>query len=218
MPNSKGCGLFLFKTGDLGLRDRRGFSLVEIMVVLAIIGGLLVMITPRLQDKRSAIQGAVREIATLTREVHNHARLFNSTYRLVIEMNPEEGHTYWIESAPGNIALMSEEQAKENANLSEEERAKLQERTGFSEDSRILKKRQSLPRGLFFGGVEYGNRLEAINEGRAYIHFFPQGLTEEAVIHLTDQKTLNWSLALHPITGVCDIFDGKKTLKDLRAE
>jgi general secretion pathway protein H len=197
---------------------KNGFTLIEVMVVLAIIGAILVTVAPRLVDKKTTMKTTVRAFASTTREIHNAARLFNSTYRLVISMDAEEGHSYYIESAPGNVPLLTEEQQADDSKLSKEELEEKAKKNGFSADARILKSPVSLPRGLYFDEIEYGNRPTAINAGKAYIHFLPQGLVEEAVIHLTDRKTLNWTIAIHPITGQSDIFDGKKALKELRAE
>ncbi len=197
---------------------KNGFTLIEVMVVLAIIGAILVTVAPRLVDRKTTMKSTVRAFASTTREIHNASRLFNSTYRLVISMSAEEGHSYYIESAPGNVPLLTDDQLKDESKLSDEELEEKQKKIGFSADARILKSPVSLPRGLFFEEIEYGNRSYVISEGKAYIHFLPQGLVEEAVIHLTDRKTLNWTIAIHPITGQSDIFDGKKPLKELRTE
>lgn len=199
---------------------KNGFTLIEILVVLAIIGGILVTVAPRLGDKKTQMQSTVRALASTSREIHNAARLFNSTYRLVINMDAEEGHSYYIESAPGNIALLTDEQQKEaekNKTIGDDDEEK-KTKGLFSEDARILKSPVSLPRGLFFEEVEYAGRPAPLNVGKAYIHYLPQGLVEEAAIHITDRKTLNWTIAIHPITGLTDIFDGKKSLKELRSE
>ena len=206
------------KNGLRSIATELGFTLIEIMVVLAIIGGILVTIAPRLMDKKTQMKATVREFASTVREVHNAARLFNATYRIVIDINDEEGHGYSVESAPGNVSLMSDEQEKEFAKLTEEQKKEAQAQNQFSPDERVLKKPVKLPRGLFFEEVEFGNRSYALNSGKVYIHFLPQGLTEEAVIHITDKKGLDWTIALHPITGQADLFDGKKTLKELRVE
>ncbi len=197
---------------------KNGFTLIEVMVVLAIVGALVVTIAPRLVDKKTQMKSVVREFAATTREIHNAARLFNSTYRLVIEMNSEGGHQYYVEAAPGNVVLLNEEQQKDFESLSEKEKEEAKKKSQFTPDERVMKKPRQLPSGLFFEEVEYGNRTFALNTGKAYIHFFPQGLTEEAVIHITDKKSLDWTIALHPITGHADLFDGKKLLKDLRSE
>lgn len=200
----------------MSTQDRRGFTLIELLVVLAIIGGILAIVSPRLLDKKSKMKEAVRELAGLVREVHNAARLHNQTFRLVIKMS-EKGHSYSLEAAPGNVTLMTEEQAEDEEKSSTfDSREKSKKKNQFSEDSRFLKKPRELPRGFYFGEIEYGNRSEAVGDGTAYIHFFPQGLVEEAVIHLTDRRKLNWTIALHPITGRANLYEGKVPLKELR--
>lgn len=206
--------------GSIALRspkklNRSGFTLIEILIVIAIIGAVLAAIAPKIGNKKSEMKAAVRHLAALTHEIHNAARLYNSTFRLVLKYDEKKGHSYFIESSSGNVTLLSEEQQDD---LKDEDKEKEAKRAGFSEDARVLKKPQALPSGLFFAETEYGNRDEAIEGGVAYIHFFPQGLTEEAVIHLTDKKTLNWTIALHPITGHANIFEKKVSLKELRSQ
>ncbi len=197
-------------------RWRAGFTLIEIMVVLAIIGTVLVTVAPRLVDKKSDMKQAVRQLAGLTREIHNAARLYNATFRLVIRMQEGKVHSYEVESAPGNVTLLSEEQEEDLEDASSEAKEKEVKRRGFSADARVLKAAKELPKGFYFGIVEYGNRKEAIGSGVAYIHFFPQGLTDEAVIQLTDKKKLNWTIALHPITGHANIYEKKISIQELR--
>ncbi len=197
-------------------RWRAGFTLIEIMVVLAIIGAVMVTVAPRLVDKKSEMKQAVRQLAGLTREIHNAARLYNATFRLVLRLQEGKVHSYSVESASGNVTLLSEEQQEDLEDASSDAQQKEQKRNGFSDDARVLKEARQLPKGLFFGPVEYGNRKEAIASGVAYIHFFPQGLTDEAVIHLTDKKKLNWTIALHPITGHANIYEKNISIKELR--
>jgi general secretion pathway protein H len=200
------------------VRGQRGFSLIEIMIVLAIIGGMLAIGAPRLFNSSSAMRGAVRKMAVMTRDLRNTARLTNSTMRIVISMDDEKGHSYWIESAPGNVTLLSEEQEKELSSLTSSQQEDQKGSSKFSEDSRVLKSPQTLPRGMYFGGVEYADRKEETTSGTTYVHFFPQGLAEDVAIHLTDRKTLNWTIAIHPLTGRADIFEKKISVKEIRGQ
>lgn len=195
---------------------RAGFTLIEIMVVIAIIGGVMAIVAPRLVNPKSRMKEAVREFATMTRDVHNAARLFNSTYRIVLTLDDKDGHSYKIESAPGNVTSMSEEQEEELEKQMSSDRERMAAKNEFSEDARILKKPVKLPRGFFIGTVETGGRSREITEGTARILFYPQGMTDESIIHFTDRKTLNWTVTIHPITGRAHIFDRKVSLKELR--
>ena len=53
----------------------RGFTLLEIMIVLAIVGAVLAMGAPKLFNSGTAARSAIRKIAIMTREIRNTARL-----------------------------------------------------------------------------------------------------------------------------------------------
>ena len=43
---------------------------------------------------------------------------------------------------------------------------------------------------------------EPTSEGRGYLYFFPLGMTEAAIIHLSDAKRETfYSLVVHPLNG-----------------
>lgn len=194
-----------------------GFTLLEIMVVIGIIAAVMALGAPRLLNTSSAMRSAVRDIAVMSREMRNNSRLFNMTTRLALTIDEKEGHSYVVESVPGNAPLLSEEQLEELEKLTEIQRQDEVAATKFVPEARIRGgKSKSLPRGLFIESVEYASRSDVITEGIAYIHYFPSGLVEEAAIHLTNRKTLNWTIAFDPLTGKADIFEGKIGLKELR--
>lgn len=187
------------------------------MLVIAIIAGVLAIGAPRLFNSASQMRSTVRRIAVMTREVRNIARLSNSTMRIVISMNDEKGHSYWIESAPGNAPILTEEQEKELEQMTSFEREQ-QPKTKFEMDTRILKEPERLPRGLKFESVEMASRSEAITSGAAFIHFFPQGLSEGAAIHLKGGEDMYWTIAINPLTGRADVFERKVPLKELQGQ
>lgn len=199
-------------------RSSFGFTLVEIMIVLAIIMGVLVAGAPKLFSSGSSMRTSVRKIAVMTREVRNNARLYNTTNRLVINMDPEKGHSYWVESASGVTPLLSEDQEKEIEKLTELQKESSQDKNKFQQDTRFTKGAVSLPKGLFFENVEFGAREKAIDQGVAYIHFFPSGLSEDVAIHMTDRKTLNWTILINPLTGRAEVLERKVSLKELRQQ
>jgi general secretion pathway protein H len=197
-------------------RDSRGFTLIEIMIVIAIIAGIIAIGAPKLFSSSASMRTAVRKLAVLTREVRNNSRLYNVTSRLVISIGKEKGDSYWVESAEGVAPLMTEDQEKEIEKLTEIQKESSVKSAHFQQDSRVLKGTVTLPKGLHFEEVEYGAREKSIGEGNAMIHFFPQGISEEVAIHLTDHKTLNWTITINPLTGRADVFEKKVTLKELR--
>jgi Tfp pilus assembly protein FimT len=185
------------------------------MIVIAIIAGIIAIGAPKLFSSAAAQRTAVRKLAVMTREIRNNSRLYNCTTRIVISMEKDKGHGYTIESAEGNAALMTEDQEKEVEKLTDIQKENEGKSAKFSQETRVLKKPIALPKGLFFESVEYTGRTKPITEGTAMVNFFPQGLSEEVAIHMTDRKTLNWTIAINPLTGRADVYERKITLKEI---
>ncbi len=203
-------------------RDSRGFSLIEILIVLAIVGLTVALLSQRIgKNEGREMRRDVRVFAAQLRELRNKARMRNSTYRLVINMpeDNKEKQSYWVESSSKNTLIIYDEEIlkKRRESMSEEERKKNEDPSGFKEDGEVSKGGpQPLPNSLIFKSVEIASQKKEYTAGRVYIHFFPEGRVEEAVIHISDGDKLNWSLAIHPLTGRVDIINKEKKLKDIQ--
>src|SRR5436305_256335 len=112
-----------------------GFTLVEIMIVMIIVVAILSLGASALFKSSTSMRTFIREMAIRTREIRNVARLTSSTMRIVVSMNDEKGHSYWIESAPGVATLMSEEQIKELNRLTGSQREDAAPKNEFEQDS-----------------------------------------------------------------------------------
>lgn len=198
--------------------NNRGFTLIEIMVVVAILAAVLAVGVPKLFNTTTAMRTGIRKMAIMTRDLRNIARLSNSTMRIAMKLDAERAHTFWIESAPGNATLLSAEKQKELEQMTSIAREDEKPKNEFSQDARVLKKIEELPRGLYFENIEIAGREKPITEGMAYVHFFPQGLAEEAAIHFGDRKTLHWTLSINPLTGRAEVFERSLTLKEIREQ
>ena len=195
-----------------------GFTLIEIMIVIAIIVGILSVAGSKLFSTSGNMRSGVRKIAITTREIRNNARMYNITTRLVIDMKDKDSHSYWVESAPGNALLLSEDQQKELERLTTQQRESEKPKNQFQDDPRVVKMHTPLPKGLFVESIEYASKSQPIESGIAYIHFFPQGLSEDVAIHLTNRKTLNWTIAVNPLTGRADVYERKISLKEIHRQ
>lgn len=192
------------------------------MIVVAIIAAMVAIGIPRLANQKGRMRSEVQRIAVLSREVFNAARLQNRTFRIVFEMGASSSK-YYVESAPGQVAMLSEEQQEdldEKTSMDKEELAK-RNPNKFEIETKYVKKPEPMPGDLRVEGIEYAGRKEGLNppsgEGatKATVHYFPQGLAEQAVIRFTDGKTLAWTLVINPLTGKASVFDKKLTLKDI---
>jgi len=194
--------------------DQHGFTMVEIMIVLVILVAIVGIGVPRLIGRGREIRAAIQKIAVLSRELHHLARLKHSTYRLVIQLGAEQSSSYWVESASTPVLLPSQDDIDKLSTVDEE--GKKADPQGFTRDDQLLKGQINLKNGLHFKDVEFGSRNTVITSGLAYIHYFPQGLVEEAIIHFEHEDGLKWSVAIHPLTGHADIVGQHISFKDLR--
>ncbi|UOF02333.1 pilus assembly FimT family protein [Bdellovibrio reynosensis] len=194
------------------MRSNRGFTLIEIMIVLAILAALIVVGAPRLLRKEGNIKNVARSFIVLSKEVRNKARLTNSTYRIVINMDPQD-EKYWVERASGPQPVDPE--AYEKAQEKSEDKDEDAPPPLFQIDKSIGKEK-TLPRGLRFGSVETINMKSPMTSGTAYVHFFPEGFVEAAAIQITDGNKLTWTLVFNPLTGQADIIEKAQSLKDIQ--
>jgi general secretion pathway protein H len=193
--------------------NKRGFTLMEIMIVLAIMSGLLVLGVRGFQNPGTNIRNVVRNLTVVIKEVRTQARLKGRTHRIVFNMGktPKDIHTYSVESAEGQVLALTEKTLEEQANLSEDERPA----NPFQPNDRVLKKPKELPGKIYFGGIETSARPTSADKGVAYIYFSPEGLVEQSVIQITNRDKLTWSLIINPLTGQTDIVEKAISLKDL---
>lgn len=202
------------------MSNSRGMTLIEIMIVLVIIGGMLVVGASRFSNTNNEIRSLVRKIASLTKDLHNQARLQNKVIRMVIEMPENEETQISVESAPKNTLLTDNafsEDPDEESRLSEEERKEKAALKAFQPDTSIMRKPITVPLPLRIVEVAVRDTDEPIQSGRAFLYFFPQGLTQEAIIVISDNEDLNWTVAVNPITGISQIIPERKKLEELRS-
>ncbi|MGE5086713.1 MAG: Tfp pilus assembly protein FimT/FimU [Bacillota bacterium] len=193
--------------------NRRGFTLIEVMIVLALVAALITIGAPRIFKKQNNIKATARHFMVLSREIRNKARLSNSTYRLVIDMEGSP-HKYWVEKANGPQPIDPDAAEKEREKSKDKEEGAPPPL--FQIDKSLTKKEKDLPDGFRFAQVETVNTQEPISSGKAYIHFFPEGFVEAAAIQISDGNKLTWTLVFNPLTGQADIIEKAQSLKDIQ--
>jgi general secretion pathway protein H len=199
----------------------KGFTLIEIMVVLAIMAALVAVLLPRIDNRNNKLKGAVRAFSTLCRRVHVETKLKGAVYRIALNLgngaDTDSVQSFWVEKSNQQV-ILSEKQEQEYRDALKDRR-KDEERPkdpyGFEPDVTLFKKPQQLERPLRILMVEKRGYKESFTQGMAYIYFFPQGMSEMAVIQLQAGERLQWTIAIEPLTGRADIVTQLLTLKDL---
>ena len=82
----------------------------------------------------------------------------------------------------------------------------------FAPDSTASKHRAAPLKGVFITAVWTARLEEPVTQGRAYVYFYPEGMTERTIIHLTDTSDGAFSLLVHPLTGRVQIVGGRVEL------
>lgn len=194
------------------LRTSKGFTLIEILIVLALVAGLAIYTVPKLSTG-DQVRAAVRRLTVVTKQAQTAARLSGTVHRLVFDMPDEKGqeHSYWVERATKkDISLTFSNEDDEDKKEDEETSA-----TGFEKDEKTTKRPEELPSNFYFEDIEFSEKNK-VSTGKAYIYFFPQGLVTKAAIHLTNKKAIKWTIVLNPLTGVGTVLTEYKTLKDIQ--
>lgn len=199
------------------LKSKRGFSLIEITVVIMIIGGILALAVPRMLTNKQDNRKVFRQIVVAVKEIRNRAKLYGTSYRLAFRLD-EGQQAYWVEKST-TVTLIDKnalEQARKDAEdpFRKEEAAKTPQ--PFQPDPTFFKKEQVLPKDYKFISLESGSQGVTFVNGTAYIHFFPQGYIEPVLLQIEDPKKNIWTLVFNPITGQADIIAEAKTLQDLK--
>jgi general secretion pathway protein H len=204
---------FLLKEKS-GFAGQLGFTLIEIMIVLAILGGLVAFGLPRLKSPKESIKTVTREMTVLFREIRNEARLKQRTHRIVFQFEGED-HRYWVESAEGAVLAKTIEELRQEASAKDEEGRSL---SPFQRSEKFSKKDRELPRKLYFASVETKRDPEPITSGTAYVYFSPEGLVDQASVQVTNRQNITWSLVINPLTGQTDVVQEPVRLEQLKVE
>src|SRR5690606_13351646 len=125
----------------------------------------------------------------LSRELHNRAKLNGVVYRLVIDMgdfdpNKKNESLYWVERSNGKMVLSEKEEEAALERDKESDPEKKKDPKGFEIDTSMVREKSRPPGGLVFDRVEITRLKNPVREGKAFIHYLPQGLTDEAAIHI----------------------------------
>ena len=177
-------------------------------MVIAIIAFISALALPSLSSYfKISLNSATRDIASIVKEAYNSTAMTGKVHRIVFDLKEQN---YWVEVGPANVlldtteSLEKEKQRKKYTNKGDEAPAG----PAFEMDRGVTRKKLSLPRGVVFEDVITEQSTEPIKETKAYSHFFPQGITEQTLIHLKDSENNHITLAITPIVGRTRLVPG----------
>jgi general secretion pathway protein H len=207
----------------------RGFTLIEVMIVLAIIALVTVLSVVGLRSfAKTDLRNTASRMAGAIRYLFDRASTTGKVHRLVLDF---DNGKYWAEVSDDPFIIpggkeTDETRQKEAEKAAKEEEAKreAEEKEKFFGTQAIPSKylpKPFVPKRAKFGTFRemvvrpstlkstvllndiYTPRLaKPLAAGQGYIYFFPLGMTEAAIVHLSDAKRETfYSLVVHPLTG-----------------
>jgi prepilin-type N-terminal cleavage/methylation domain-containing protein len=180
-----------------------GFSLIELLIVVAILGLVGMIAIPSLSNTfRFSVQTSAREIATLVKDTANSAQITGRVHRIAYDLKNDQ---YWVESTSESTLLKSDESKEKDREHHSVFDADTEKKSGFHQENSLTKKKRSLSLGVKFKDVYTEQGDEAITDGLAYTHIFPQGMSETSLVHLIDTSGNQVSLVVTNLLGRCQI-------------
>ncbi len=209
--------------------NTRGFTLVEVMIAMALV---ILMVAAGVMGLRSVAKSDLRaasaRMAGAIRYLFDRASTTGRVHRLVFDFDTGK---YWAEATQDAFFIAGgketdETRRREAEKIAKEEEVKREEaekesffgasqipsryipkafiptRAKFDAFREMAVKPVTLKSDVVLGDIYTPRLQKPLSEGRAYLYFFPMGMTEAAVIHLTDKKQETfYTLIVHPLTG-----------------
>jgi len=170
---------FLFRTPHSTLRNPRGFTLIELTVIIVILGVMLTLIIPRLGELGEAnLKRSARHLTGMIRFLKDESQARKDIYRLQFDI--PAGH-YWTEV----LTPLSDRTV---------EFKRFQSEMGSE--------------GSLSGNTAFRDVKVSGHPDETYIEFTPDGWVESAFIHLKDGDDKPFTLIVKPLTGDTELREG----------
>ncbi len=162
-----------------GEKTAQGFTLIELMIIIVILGVMLSLIIPRLGELGEAnLKRSARHLTGMIRFLRDESQAHKTVYRLRFDI---QGGRYWAE-----VMTLTSEKAVEFR--------RLQSELGSE--------------GSLSGQTTFRDVQVASHPDDPYIQFTPDGWVENAVIHLRDGDEKNFTLLVNPLMGTTELREG----------
>lgn len=172
---------------------KKGFSLIEVLIAVAIVASSLILILPQMNRSENKTKKVLRELQSLNRTLYSYSRIKNKSYRLALQLNRDEP-AYWVE--------IKRNQKIDFSKLSSDS---LPPHPFFEKDNHFSK--ETLPKGLFFDWPH-----ETPAQDILYIIYDPHYFSDSVTILLRKNTQFAWTLFFNPLLGELEIVEGEKSI------
>ncbi|MDA8422180.1 MAG: prepilin-type N-terminal cleavage/methylation domain-containing protein [Nitrospiraceae bacterium] len=160
-------------------KTTQGFTLIELMVIIVILGVMLSLVIPRLGELGEAnLKRSARHLTGMIRFLRDESQAKKAVYRLRFDV---QGGRYWAE-----VMAQTSDQTVEFL--------RVQSVVGTE--------------GSLSGQTTLRDVHVASHPDDPFIQFTPDGWVEPALIHLRDGDSKDFTLIVNPLMGTTELRDG----------
>lgn len=213
---------------------QRGLTLIEVAIALAIMGLLAVLSVVSINAvTHSELRSTAIRLSGAIRHSYDLAIMRHRTQRIAIDL--DKG-VFWLDFTESPFHLGAERLEGESGGSADEGGAVKARDFDFSDEDdpevkiallagaaakftkdETLGDPVQLDGDLKFSRVWTGHQEEAFREGSAFLHFFPAGFTEPALIELTDGDAFI-TLEVSPLTGKVRMHHEEMKVPDIQED
>jgi prepilin-type N-terminal cleavage/methylation domain-containing protein len=197
-------------------RTNRGFTLIEVILVVVIIAVVVTGATFGLGAiTRTRLRSSAFKVTSAARFAYNRSLTQGTTTRLHFDF---EKNTMAIEETHTPVTLATDEQLEADPGQAVDPwdlaRARLEKPLDevrpsspfqpiTNQHGKVLERYTAQPvgDGISIQALISPHETDKRTDGEGSLYFFPGGLTEHAVIQLTDSSEAVYSVEIHPLTG-----------------
>ena len=197
-------------------RANRGFTLIEVILVVAIIAVVVTGATFGLGAiSRTRLRSSAFRVMSAARFAYSRSLTQGTTTRLRFDL---EKNTMAIEETYTPVTLATNEQLESDEGQAVDPwdlaRTRLQEPLNpvtptspfqpiSNKSGKVLDRYSAKPvgDGISVHALITPHESDTRTDGEGSVYFFPGGVTEHAVIQLSDSSDTVYSIEIHPLTG-----------------
>lgn len=201
----------------------RGFSLLELMVVLVLLGGIMTMTVLSVGTlSGSKIKDEVTRIAGIASETYALAAISGVTHRINFDLDE---NTYWVDARQKEAGVIAPDLGYDELLVTLRARNKEWEKEKNNAFVPIYKpvkgalgEKYKMPGGLSLYGAWTEQMSSVERTGRVSIYFFAGGYTQTSFVSVAekdDEEDSAMYVALSPLTASVSINYGEPDTKSL---
>lgn len=183
-------------------RNKKGFTLIELIVVLAVFSILSVVVMPRIMNYLSSTRDNFLLLTTTIKKTFDDAFINQHTNFLILHCDNKESEVSDISSS-----IFERSNAISVAILDEKSEF-------IDSKNKLLKFRQfpdsfSIKEVLLTDGTIY-------TTGNIFIPFYPSGFSSSAIIHILINNEEEWSVIINPYLREPTVIKGYSTYEEIK--